>query len=591
MFNLYPYANMHNLNLDWIISRVKELGNRVDSFSAELREYVREYLSEFLQDGTLDVAAMLGGYVNINAFNPAADGVTDDSAAFAEAVRFCNTYNVNLCCNPGARYYVASPVAENMLHSIDGRGCIFVMGGAAAYDTAFITIGTAGINRSYNAADYDAGVFNPSELKNASFFLVSKDDLGQRGTFDYHMYASRMVVTDPAGNMINGHLPFNMDDSWRAKNIRPRGEVEKCVKNIYIEYGTRESDYTFGFAKFVCNNGVIENVHVFGQITNPDTYTGAVLTFEHASNCRAINVDGVNPTVSPGSGYLLGFFGCDNTHIADCACGNGTQPSWNAIGSNFMSNTVVERCQINMIDCHYMSFDSFIIRDSVVEKVSLPEGGCGDFTISNCTIVAKKFSPIARRKELNIVFNGFINIDKCHVVSNRENHTIVEYDFNDSELLWGNSANATLHIHLSRIDSEKNSYSVFFRGHNRLAFAPTVEVDSCTFKRTTNLADVHSSVGENINIVYRGMRRTGSFSYLFGTNERAVYLFDGCNIENVATQSVQVNEAIFANCRLNNIFGSFTKLIIHGCIISASTPSYTATSGSVAANIPDAWNV
>lgn len=588
---LWPWSNTNELNLDWILSQIIDLGNRVDSFSGELREYVREYLSEFIKDGNIDVSAMLNGYVNISAFNPAADGVTDDSAAFAEAVHFCNTYGVNLQCNPGERYYVASPVAENMLNSIDGRGCNFVMGAATNDDVSLFTLGAAGMNRYYNAADYSGGMFVPSELRNASFFLVSGDDLGERGNSGYHKYASRMIVTDPMGTMINGCLPFNMSVGWEAQNIRKRGEREISIKNINVEYGSRNSSYTFGLAKFIGNGGRVENIHIFGQITNPNIYTGAVVTFEHVTGCCAKKVDGENPTATPGSGYLLGFSGCDNVHIEDCAVNHGSVTSWGAMGANFLSNVVVERSYMSRVDCHYMTFDSFVIRDCVLEKVTLPEGGKGHITIADCTINAVAFAPIERRTELSIVYDGMISIVRCCVESMRENHSIINYVFEDKAVTWGNSTSTTLRIRLEQVRARKCSYQMYFDAHGKLDFAPTLEMIDCDINRKTNNPDIRSDTNEALNIIVSGLNRTGSFANIFGKNTSAKYTFDSCDIGNVLGQTVTVNEAIFANSRINNIYGTFTKLVVHGCILESSSLGYTATSAAGAANLPSAWNV
>ena len=587
----YPYTNFHNLNLDWIITQIKYLGNRVDSLPGEMQEYVREYLSKYIKDGNIDVPAMLNGYVNISAFNPTANGVTDDSAAFAEAVHFCNTYNVNLQCNPDERYYVASPVTENMLYSIDGRGCTFVMGAATNDEVTLFTLGSAGVNRYYNAADYTGGMFVPSELRNASFFLVSGDDLGERGNNGYHKYASRMIVTDPSGTMINGCLPFNMGVGWEAQNIRKRGEREINVKNINVEYGFRNSSYTFGLANFIGNNGHAENIHVFGQLTNPDIYTGAVVSFEHVTGCSAKNVDGENPTATPGSGYLLRFSGCDNVHIEDCATNNGSVTSWGAMGANFLSNTLVERSYMNRIDCHYMAFDSFVIRDCVLEKVTLPEGGKGNITIEDCTINAVSFSPIERRNELSIAYNGMISIVRCLVESPRENHSIINYEFEDKAVTWGNSTDTALRIRLEQVHSRKCSYQIYFDAHGRLNFAPTLEMIDCDINRATNNPDIRSDRNEALNIVVRGLRSTGSAYYLFGNNASAKYLFDSCNFSDVRNQTVNVNEAVFSNCHLYGIYGTFTNLLVHGCVFNVSSPTYKATAVAGAANIPLAWNV
>lgn len=54
MFNDYPYTDMHELNLDWCIAKLKELDKRVDDITAEIAQEVYEqaviYIDEHLQD-------------------------------------------------------------------------------------------------------------------------------------------------------------------------------------------------------------------------------------------------------------------------------------------------------------------------------------------------------------------------------------------------------------------------------------------------------------------------------------------------------------------------------------------------------------
>lgn len=38
-FNLYPYSNFHNLNLDWILNRIKEMGAQLESFENHLPRF------------------------------------------------------------------------------------------------------------------------------------------------------------------------------------------------------------------------------------------------------------------------------------------------------------------------------------------------------------------------------------------------------------------------------------------------------------------------------------------------------------------------------------------------------------------------
>lgn len=54
MFNEYPYTDMHELNLDWCITKLKELNRRVDEISediaAEVYEMAVQYIDEHLAD-------------------------------------------------------------------------------------------------------------------------------------------------------------------------------------------------------------------------------------------------------------------------------------------------------------------------------------------------------------------------------------------------------------------------------------------------------------------------------------------------------------------------------------------------------------
>lgn len=55
MFNEYPYTDMHELNLDWCIAKLKELNQRVDDISAEIAAEVYELAVQYIDEHLADV--------------------------------------------------------------------------------------------------------------------------------------------------------------------------------------------------------------------------------------------------------------------------------------------------------------------------------------------------------------------------------------------------------------------------------------------------------------------------------------------------------------------------------------------------------
>lgn len=55
MFNAYPYTDMHELNLDWCIAKLKELDKRVDEITDEIAAEVYEKAVEYIDENLAGV--------------------------------------------------------------------------------------------------------------------------------------------------------------------------------------------------------------------------------------------------------------------------------------------------------------------------------------------------------------------------------------------------------------------------------------------------------------------------------------------------------------------------------------------------------
>ena len=57
VFENFPYTNFHDLNLDWILNKVKDLDEKVNGdFDTIIESYVEEHLSQFLLEASYDAA-------------------------------------------------------------------------------------------------------------------------------------------------------------------------------------------------------------------------------------------------------------------------------------------------------------------------------------------------------------------------------------------------------------------------------------------------------------------------------------------------------------------------------------------------------
>ncbi len=57
MFNEYPYTDMHELNLDWCIRKLKELEKRVDDITEDIAEQVYEEAVQYIDEHLADIIA------------------------------------------------------------------------------------------------------------------------------------------------------------------------------------------------------------------------------------------------------------------------------------------------------------------------------------------------------------------------------------------------------------------------------------------------------------------------------------------------------------------------------------------------------
>lgn len=163
LFEQFPYTNYQQLNLDWLISKVKEV--------AEDNEYINENIEKIVLDN-IDKIAGIVSIQSVKSYGATGNGIANDTDAFAKALQENNILYV-----PTGNYYLdtldltgKTLIGANCFRNYNSRNsessCIKISGNVTIKNTFLF-------NMAFKSSDTEFSISDKFFVKDSSLTLNS----------------------------------------------------------------------------------------------------------------------------------------------------------------------------------------------------------------------------------------------------------------------------------------------------------------------------------------------------------------------------------------------------------------------------------
>ena len=262
----------------------------------------------------------------------------------------------------------------------------------------------------------DPTLYNKYFAVNSSNSGSSGMCAGNRHNSTGEIYVCYGVVTDPKGQVTNDKMNYLPATTTVVPlyNVHTIPSFVTVLKNANVIYPAQ--DKMALLLRTTRSRIHISNITVQGYTTVTTYHTGVI----SLSRCAYIEIDhiyGSNPIQeSLASGYLISMFnGCTDIYIHDCDMHDSEYQSWGMLGTNCMTNVVMERVNTDRFDCHYFAFGYVRICDCHLNYVNMSAGVC-NWTIDSCMFTRRTptiYHYIGLRSDSPGRFAGELRVTNC----------------------------------------------------------------------------------------------------------------------------------------------------------------------------------
>lgn len=359
MFEIWPFSNFHDLNLDWIIKTIKEWDKKLDQFfnGGGIKKFVDEVLTEHpewtttVMDGSLELRKFTAAlamrtvnyYVTPEEYGAAGDGNTDDTdavqAAFDDGrpVLMLADYKITAPLQVSEGLYMGKRAGRLLLNDTAGTASVHSAGvdnitmegiafktqtqGHARYSVSLLSGDNIHVEKCYFEGVYGYGLRLNNTTNSSAKDLVFNTTTGVSGNPGgciYAMDAKTLTVQNIKAYDIQDHVVYiTGSDTGGTENL--------TISNINVELGGHNS-LTNGAAVVVYNrasNINIDNVNVKNsKAALQISRSGSSLYVPKNVNISNVTGDVFTEngiTIQGAQGYEIEDIALSNVNIGNCS--------------------------------------------------------------------------------------------------------------------------------------------------------------------------------------------------------------------------------------------------------------------------------
>lgn len=426
----FPYTNFHELNLDWILQKIKDFQNYLNGVDETIEQDVHDkveglvnsgYFEDLVDAEALDgIKAKVENIIAVSAIRAKNPTYTDDQLieeALSQARSQCYDRGVIKWDKNTANFVEA--------HTVRGVAGIDFNGATLKMPNNNIVLFTIKNNSETSSMSVPASAISGNKTTNAvlkgKIFHLAGNSTKTFGVRNHSTDSTRLdpnwlVVTDKDGGIDNVAINdryYPEEGNVTCYNVHEYPNTHFVIENAVIDYGTTNT-LCCQFLRMERSNSEIRNIRIKGAIVASSAYLGTVISVNTCYNVTVRNIVGDNPVRDENSGYILSGWAVSNMRVLDCFLGDYTDGSWGATAFDWCSNLLFENCLIERIDSHYAHWGEYTVRNCVVNVITYGVG-CGNLKVENTTFIIDGTSTraILHRGDIGGLFEGNIVVDSC----------------------------------------------------------------------------------------------------------------------------------------------------------------------------------